>query len=147
VKNDEPLHERRRGELKMMVRVNIPPVVVICVISLVAVIMNSKLYRYAGRPQVEDGLVLSVDADTGNLVVVVVDEGENVSRAFRVTEKCIVFKGNHEKRGRVRTDLDAIRSGDQVKVRYRETNGLNIASSIWIKPTQDPRRISFPSMN
>jgi hypothetical protein len=119
-----------------MPRLHIAPAFVVCGIALATIVVNSKVYRYAGRPEEARGVVGYVDDDSQKLLVIVTELEEKQWKTFEVLEETKIVYEDPESGDRDVIGLEQIGPGDDVKLVFKKQDGRFIAKRIWVSPGQ-----------
>jgi hypothetical protein len=97
--------------------------------------VNSKVYRYAGRPEEVHGVVGHVDNDAQKLIVIVSEMDEKHWKAFHVLEETKIVYEDPETGDRDVIGLEEIGPGDDVKLIFTDQDGRFFAKRIWVSPS------------
>ncbi len=126
-----------------MPRFYVAPAMIVGVIALAAIVVNSQLYRYAGRPEEVSGVVGYIDEDAQQLIVIVSEHDETKWKAVDVLEETMIIYVDSETGENDVIGLDEIGPGDDVKLILREQEGKYFARHIWVTPGQPGRESSW----
>lgn len=119
-----------------MPRLHIAPVMVVCVIALAAIVVNSQVYRYAGRPAEVRGVVGYIDDNGQKLIVIVGELEEKQWRSFDVLEETKIVYMDPDTGDKDVIGLEEIAPGDDVRLIFKERDGKYLAKRIWVSPRE-----------
>lgn len=119
-----------------MTKLHVAPAVVVCVVAVATIVVNSKVYRYSGRPEEARGVVGYVDVDAQKLLVIVSETDREYWVTYHVLEETKIVFEDPETGDTDVIGLEEIGPGDDVRLVYRNQDGSYFAKSIWMSPSK-----------
>jgi hypothetical protein len=119
-----------------MPNIKIPVSVVVFLLAIGAVVVNSQLYRGVGKPVMEvTGFTTHVNEGGRLLRILTTQDNGGARMTFFIAEKTRIFLSASELEEPNPINLEDIRTGDRVTVRYRIRDEQLIATTILIETT------------